>query len=57
MAVGVVALAIVAACWLYARGPRDDRSVVFRPSLRILRVARAARAAVREALESVRERL
>ena len=54
---GSVSLLIVAACWLYAWGPRDEGSFAQRHSLRILRAARAVREAIREALEAVKERI
>ena len=57
MAIGVVALAIVAGCWLSVHGFNDERPAGVRRSLRILRIARAARAVMKEALDAVRERI
>ena len=54
---GSISLAIVAACWLYAWGSRDEGSFAHRGSLRMLRAARAAREVAKEALRSAREKI
>ena len=54
---GSISLLIVAACCLYAWGPRGEGSFAHRHSLRMLRAARAVRKVIKEALESARERI
>jgi hypothetical protein len=57
MALGIIALLIVAACWLYASGYSGERPFVFRRSLRILRAARAAGMMLKGAAEAAKERI
>ena len=55
-ALGSCSLAIVAACWLYARGLKVERPLAFRRWFRLLRAGRAARTVLEEAAQAARER-